>query len=146
MKLDPRPLLAKLEAREDLEATWHELWDELHHQGDVGDASYVAVTEIVRIYRQHSAVDWNVYGIVAIVELARGRGKNPEVPGWLKEEYFGAIGELAEIGKADLARTKDSEEVQTILGVLALAKGLRIHAGFLVNYSEEELMEIESKI
>lgn len=146
MPLDPRPLLAKLEAKEDLEGTWHELWDELHHQGDVGEASYVALTEIVRIYRQHTAVDWNTYAIVAIIELARGRDKNPEVPNWLKEEYFGAIAELAELGKADLALAKDSEEVQAILGVLALAKGLRTHASFLVKYSEEELAEIESKM
>ncbi len=75
MKCDPRPLLERLASRKDLETTWHELWDDLHHQGDVGDASYVAVTEIVRIYRQHTMVDWNTYGIVAIIELARGRGQ-----------------------------------------------------------------------
>jgi hypothetical protein len=146
MQFDPRPLLAKLEAREDLEETWHELWGELHHQGDVGDASYVAATEMVRIYRQHSAVDWNTYGIVAVIELVRGRGKNPEVPDWLKEEYFGAIAELAEIGKSDLTRSQDPEEVRTILGVLALAKGLRTHARFLVEYSGEELLEFESRM
>jgi hypothetical protein len=30
---DPRPVLSRLEAGESDEDTWHELWDELHHQG-----------------------------------------------------------------------------------------------------------------
>jgi len=84
-RFDPRPLLAKLEAKEDLDTTWHALWGELYHQGDVGDASYAALPQIVRMYRDHAAVDWNTYAMVAIIELARGRGTNPEAPnGWKK--------------------------------------------------------------
>ena len=33
--LDPRPLLAELEAGHG-ETAWPELWNELHHPGDVG--------------------------------------------------------------------------------------------------------------
>ena len=40
---DPRPLLAELEIGQDPHTTWDKLWEELHHQGDVGDASYAAV-------------------------------------------------------------------------------------------------------
>src|SRR5947208_2158398 len=36
---DPRPSLRKLESQQDTAAAWEELWEELHHQGDVGDAS-----------------------------------------------------------------------------------------------------------
>ena len=115
MKFDPRPLLAKLEAKQELESTWHELWDELHHQGDVGDASYAAVPQIVRIYRHHGAMDWNTYAIVVIIELARGRGTNPEVPKWLEEEYFAAIQDLAEIGRSELPQIQESEEVRAVL-------------------------------
>jgi hypothetical protein len=145
-RFDPRPLLAKLEAKEDLDTTWHALWGELYHQGDVGDASYAALPQIVRMYRDHAAVDWNTYAMVAIIELARGRGTNPEVPKWLEEEYFGAIRELAEIGTTDVSRAQSSEDVRAILGVLAIAKGLRIHGKFLVEYSDEELLELESRM
>jgi hypothetical protein len=34
----------------DREATWHDIWDDLHHQGDVGEAWYAAVPHQVRIY------------------------------------------------------------------------------------------------
>jgi hypothetical protein len=146
VKFDPRPLLAKLKAKEDLEATWHELWGELYHQGDVGDASYAAVPQLVRIYRQHDAVDWNTYAIVAIIDLARGKGRNAAVPEWLKDEYFAAIHELAEIGRDDLSRAQGPEEVRSMLAVIALSKDLRTHATFLIEYTEDELLEIESRM
>ena len=129
----------------DLSTRWHELWEELHHQGDVGDASYAAVPHLVRIHRKRGIVNWNTYAIVAIIELARKEGKNPDVPKWLKGGYFHAIRELAEIGAADVFRTDDADTVRAILGILAIEKGLRTHGRFLVNYSEDELMDIESR-
>jgi len=142
---DPRPLLLKLESGKDAAAVWHELWEELHHQGDVGEASYAAVPHLVRIYRQRGVVDWNAYAIVAIIELSRGKGRNPEVPKWLEEDYFSAIKQLAETGTAELSRAKEPEEIRAILGILAIYKGARTHGRFLVEYSEEELLDLESR-
>jgi hypothetical protein len=85
-------------------------------------------------------VGWNTYAIVAIIELARGKGSNPEVPTWLKEDYLRAIRELAEIGATEIWRTEDPDTVRAILGVIAIAKGLRTHGRFLVEYSEDELL------
>jgi len=82
---DPRPLLRNLEAGNDVQAVWDELWQGLHHQGDVGEASYAAVPHLVRIHRQRGVVDWNTYAIVATIELARGIGTNPDVPAWLRQ-------------------------------------------------------------
>jgi hypothetical protein len=53
---DPRPLLAKLEADDDTKEVLPNLWDELHHQGDVDEASYACVPHLVRIYRQRSVL------------------------------------------------------------------------------------------
>ena len=142
MECDPRPLLAKLESGLDAEATWHELWDELHHQGDVGEASYAAVPHLVRIYRNHDTPDWNTYAIVAIIELARDKGNNPAVPEWLENDYFSAIQELARIGAAEVLTAKDPEAFRAILGIIAIAKGLRTYGKFLVEYSEDELLEM----
>jgi hypothetical protein len=145
MKCDPRPLLAQLENEQTREKAWHGLWEELHHQGDVGEASYASVPHLVRIHRASGIVDWNTYAIVAIIELARGKGKNPEVPSWLEEDYHRAIRELAEIGAAAIWRTDEPDAVLSILGIIAIAKGLRTHGKFLVMYSEDELLEIESR-
>jgi len=144
MPFDPRPLLAKIEAGEALAEVWHELWGELYHQGDVGDASYAAVPQLVRIYRSRGVIDWNTYAIVAIIELARGQGQNPAVPQWLDAEYFDALHNLAEIGSREILRAENIEDARAILSILAMTKGARTHARFLVNYSDEELLDLES--
>jgi hypothetical protein len=145
VRFDPRPLLSKLQANDETKATWHELWEQLHHQGDVGEASYAAVPHLVRIYRERGGDCWNTYAIVAIIELARGMGKNPDEPKWLKEDYFRAIRELAEVGAVEILRARDSEEIRAILSILAITTGIRTHARFLLNYSDEELLEIEGR-
>ena len=145
MPFDPRPALAQLEAGSDVDDAWRILWEELHHQGDVGEASYAAVPHLVRIHQQRGVVDWNTYGIVAIIELARDDAGNPPMPKWLEEDYSQALRSLAAIGTTEILRTNDVEIVQAILGVIALTKGLRTHAKFLINYSEEEMLEFESK-
>ncbi len=145
MPLDPRPLLNRLEFEQDTSTVWRELWDELHHQGDVGDASFAAVPPLLRIYRKRGVIDWNTYAIVAVIELARNEGTNPDVPPWLKNDYFQSIHELAEMGAAEVLRTKTFEDVRAILSVIAIERGLRKCGEFLVNYSEEELLEMEVK-
>ena len=138
-QFDPRPLLAKLESKRDLDATWHSLWDELHHQGDVGEASFAAVPQLVRIYRKCGFLDWNTYAIMAIIDLARNVGENPDVPSWLQEDYFRAIRELAQIGAGEVSRAEDPDLIRAILSVIALERGLRTYARVLVLYSEEEV-------
>ena len=146
MKCAPRPLLAQLESEQTRETAWHELWEELHHQGDVGEASYASVQHLVRIHRKGGLDAWNTYAIVAIIELARGKGTNIEVPKWLEEDYLRAIRELAEIGTAEISRTEEPDAVRAILGVIAIAKGLRTHEKFLVGYSEDEMLDFASRV
>ncbi len=146
MKCDPRPLLTQLESEQTRETAWHELWEELHHQGDVGEASYASVPHLVGIHRKGGLDAWNTYAIVAIIELARGKGTNPEVPKWLEEDYLRAIRELAEIGTAEILRTEEQDAVRAILGVIAIAKGLPTHGKFLVEYSEDEMLDLASRL
>jgi hypothetical protein len=141
---DPRPLLKKLETEEDVESAWHELWEELHHQGDVGEASYAAVPYLVRVASQRGSYDWNTCAIVGIIELARGHGNNPDLPSWLEEDYFLAIQELAKAAIARISRVDDPEEIRAILSIVAISKGARTYGRLLLNYSEDELLEFES--
>ena len=146
MPLDPRPLVAQLEAATDTEAAWDEIWSELHHQGDVGDASYAAVPLLVEFHRKRGVVDWNTYAVVAVIELARTKGHNPPLPGWLSDDYFGALHSLARIGSEEILASQDADTTRAILSIIAIAKGLRTHAQFLIGYSEDELIEIESRL
>jgi hypothetical protein len=145
LPFDPRPFLEKFEAGNDTDDGWYEFWGEIHHQGDVGEASYAAVPHLVRIYRERGTINWNTYAIVATIELARAQGKNPDVPDWLAGDYFAAIQELAQHGLAELGRAKDLVDIHAILSILAIWKGARIHGRFLLIYSEEDLSDLESR-
>ena len=94
-------------------------------------------------YRKRGVVDWNTYAIVAVIELARDNEENPAIPEWLIEDYYRAIRELAEVGAGEILRTNDAEDVRAILSVLAIAANSRTHARFLLEYSGDELLEIE---
>jgi hypothetical protein len=140
---DPRRALRKLETGSEMVEAWDELWQELYHQGDVGEASYAAVPQLVRIYRKRDQIDWNTYAIVTTIELARDNNDNPAVPGWLENEYQSALTELAQIGLVELQRAENPDTLRCILAVLALWKGLRTYARFLLEYSEDELVEFQ---
>jgi hypothetical protein len=143
IRFDPRPLFSELETNKNVKATWHELWEGLHHQGDVGAASYAAIPHLVRIYRRGGVIDWNTYAIVAVIELARDHGRNPKVPKWLEDDYFQAIRDLAEVGAVEVLQTKNPDEMRAILSILAISAGARTHARFLIDYSAEELLEMK---
>jgi hypothetical protein len=140
---DPRPLIARLESEADSIATWQLLWKELHHQGDVGGASYAAVPLLVAAHRRRRMNDWNTYAIVAVIELARTAQHNPPLPEWLFDEYFEALQQLAEIGAHEIISADGIEGTRAILSLIAVAKGLRTHGRFLIEYSAEELLEFK---
>ncbi len=140
---DPRPTLAKLHSGTDVSIVWDEFWNELHHQGDLGDASYASVPHPVRIYRERPTADWNIYAIVATIEFAGTRRNNPEVPAWLETSYFQAIQELATLGLVEISGAAQQQLSSAVLCVLAIAKGARTHARFLLEYSEDELLALE---
>ncbi|HEY4053482.1 MAG TPA: hypothetical protein VGL74_07060 [Terriglobales bacterium] len=85
---DPRPWLGLLEAGKDNAVVWKALWEDLHHQGDVGEASYATVPHLVRVYRGLGQFDWNAFAIVATIELCRGERDNPPLPKWWKRIIF----------------------------------------------------------
>ena len=136
---DARPALASLESGSP--GAWKELWDELHHQGDVDTASYATVPHLVRIHEARHEPDWNAYALVGTIELARG-GKNPEVPSWLEGAYTTALRSLAETGSRELWESDERELVQCALALIALVRGHRLAGQLLLAYTEDELAEM----
>ena len=100
---DPRPALRQLERGVGLSDAWRELWDGLHHQGDVGLASYAAVPHLVRIHAAHAAADWNTYALLEVIEWERHVDRNPTIPDWLKRGGSGraAIGSVSTCRRGD---------------------------------------------
>jgi len=140
---DPRPALDRLASGVDEAAAWDELWQQLHHQGGVGDAAYVAVPELVRIHRRRAVADWNTYALVATIELARDADGNPPMPDWLEADYAHALSELAEIGAKEVLGASDVSLTRSVLAILAIQNGARTYGRFLLEYGEDELLEME---
>jgi hypothetical protein len=120
---DPRPALSALESGGDIKDRWDELWQELHHQGDVGEASYAAVPQLVRIHCHVRPLGWNLFALVSTIEMERHRKRNPPLPDWLDADYRGACQELLEAALTALRQTQDELEFRSALGFVALTRG-----------------------
>lgn len=139
---DPRKALRLLERSEDTAQAWNELWDELHHQGDIGDASFAAVPYLIDIHDRRGVPDWNTYALAAVIELARDAPENPKLPAVLKEPYDDAWKRLVEIGRRELKAAEDGTLITSILGVLAIGKGQRTVGQFAIDFTEDEREEL----
>src|SRR5262245_8760467 len=108
---DASAALRRLEAGED---NWDELSEELHHQGDVGEASYAAVPHMVRIAKLRPHRDWGFYSLVSIIEVERHRRSNPEIPQWLVPDYKRAMNAMLDLALTDLRGETDWDAIQSI--------------------------------
>lgn len=134
---DPRGALDALEQEVDVPGAWDELWNELHHQGDIGEAAYAALPHIVEIHELRGVADWNTYAIAATIELARDNPNNPAIPVELSTFYDVAWQRLVRIGLREFESATDETLVTSILAVLAIGKGLRTLGFLAVEFNED---------
>lgn len=142
MPYDARTALRALQNGKDQEPIWSEFWNELHHQGDLGEASYTVVPYLVEMQKASGALDWNFYALVAVIEFERHRKTNPPVPDWLTDGYKRAWAELEQVALHDFAGAGDPITQRVILSVLALSKGLIGFGAILSTFDESELLDI----
>jgi hypothetical protein len=142
-QVDLSKLLRAVEAAREPTESWNELWDAIYHQGQIGDGAFAAVPHLVRIHQAHGVVNWNTYALVAAIELARGKKGNPDTPEWARGAYNEALAELAKQGLAELPQSKRPETTRSILGLLAIVFGARTYGRLLLEFTEDELLELE---
>ena len=139
---DPTPALARLESGSAPDETWEELWNELHHQGDVGEASYAAVPALIEIQSRTRSLGWNFYALIATIEIERHRTENPPLPEWLASTYKESWLNVLPLALDELHATSDPLVVQSALSVVALAKGQTKLGALLSFLDESELDEL----
>lgn len=137
---DPRDALGRL-ASGDVASAWVELWNELHHQGDLGLVSFAAVPELVRIHRARGVADWNTYALAVTIEEARDNPNNPRLPEWLRDEYQQAWRDLERMALAEFHAATDDNLVHSLIAVLAFSKGRRT-LGRIAMLTEDEREEM----
>ena len=139
-RFDPRPVIERLRGL-DAQSAWAELWGELHHQGDLGDASYVAVVLLSELQRTSPLNLTHLFAFCSTVEVERRRVSNPPIPPWLEPEYRSALAALRELALTTLRQNRDREESRAALAIVALAGG-DVQVGALIwHQSDDTLLE-----
>jgi hypothetical protein len=139
---DPRSSIRRLSSDKNVDATWKELWNELHHQGDVGDASYAAIILLADIFQSRPPKDWNLFALAATIEVERHRRTNPSVPDWLFDDYKRAWSQLVEMALTSLRSNADTVFVQSALAVVALGRNAVKLGALIIDLDASELDEI----
>ena len=120
---DPRPALDRLSSSPEDAIT--ELWENLYHQGDVGEASYFAVPALVEA---------GELSLVGAIEVARKNSRNPAIPQNLQKNYSAAL------EKALIANPKSEEQFQGYYVIHAALHGQHRLAKALNLLSVEEII------
>lgn len=137
---DASPVLKQMAVGENIESCWSELWNELHHQGDVGEASYAAVPQLAEIFTVRSR-DWNLFALVAVIEIERHDHGNPPIPEWITADYAAGLDRIMRMAAADLPSCTKGPELEAALSLIAAAKG-DLGRAQLVSSSDDEIEEI----
>ena len=136
---DPRMALTDIESGNPA-AGYDELWERVHHQGDLGTATYAVVPALVDLMIERTELHWRAYALVATIEECRRSGGTPPIPEWLHNDYRTAIRKVVRPALAQLALAKTDEDVRSLIAVVAYAKGQR-SLGAIALWTEDERRE-----
>ena len=120
---------------------WKSLWNELHHQGDVGTASYAVAVRLINMRRSGVVFDWNFYALIACIEVCRFSSGNPPLPQWLEGPYRDAWEAVSALCWQDMQAETQADLLRAYLATLALAKGATNLGQMLIKIDESEIFE-----
>lgn len=135
---DPCPLIARWKQGDSNVISL--LWERLHHQGELGSASFAAVPDLVNLLESLDHPDWNIYGLVATIEEVRAlKGEMPPVG--LASAYSIAWTSVLPLALRDLAEASEDKLVRSLIATIAHAKGQHT-LGALALCTEDERQEM----
>jgi hypothetical protein len=136
----PLRKLEEAKDEEEIKKIYDELWNELHHQGDVGLASYLALPQLVRIGKSKGLFDWNLLGLCCVIEQQRHLGHNPPLPKEYVDYYGNGLKELKQFVVANISTEKDETTVRMALATFATCSG-QIKLGKSIMELEDDVMD-----
>lgn len=137
----PLKKLKQAKNKEEINLVFTELWNELHHQGDVGLVSYYSVPHLINIIQDKKLYDFNAIGLVTTIEIQRHKD-NPKLPQELEEEYLHSIQiKLPELIKQIIAYKWDETLTAIILAALAASKGHIEMADAILKMEDPDLLQ-----
>jgi hypothetical protein len=117
-----------------------ELWVELHHQGDVGLASYFAVPHLIRIAKEKCIVNPVILGLIAVIEVQRHRN-NPQLPEEYLASYLNSVKAIPELLETIRSQDWDLSFTTVALSAIAASKGQIKLAQALLTFDDEDVLD-----
>lgn len=99
-----------------------------------------SVPHLVRIAKENGLVDWNVLGLVTLIEVQRVDGKI-SVPSKLKSDYDIAIQVLQTLATSVMNQEWDLAMSSSALAAIAVSKGQTKLAKAILNMDTEDVIE-----
>jgi hypothetical protein len=118
-----------------------DLWDNLHHQGDVGLASYLAVPQLVAICVGKKSFDWNFVGLCVVIEHCRQAEHNPKLPTEYNDIYFNGLKKLEQYLLDNFKSIKDPTTLRLTLSLFATLSGQADLGRAIENMDEDVIQE-----
>jgi len=117
-----------------------ELWDNLHHQGDVGLASYYSVPHVISICIDKNSLDWNFIGLVVLIEACRPDNSNPTIPEDFEIEYLSSLKKFEGYLLENFKNINEANAVRLTLAFFAIGKS-QLKLGRLIHLSDESVID-----
>ncbi len=106
-----------------IQTVFDDLWENLHHQGDVDTASYLAVTQLVSLCMEKNSFDWNYIGLCVVIENCRLEKQNPELPDEFQDLYFDSLSRFEKYLLLNFKNISDRKSVRLALSLFATLNG-----------------------
>jgi hypothetical protein len=117
-----------------------DLWDNLHHQGDIGLASYFSVPQLVDICIDKKSLDWNFIGLCVLIENCRLSNNNPLLPKEFEQDYFNSLKKLEQYLLTNFKSIKDKTAFRLTLALFAILNGQK-DLGKAIEQLDEDVIE-----
>jgi hypothetical protein len=134
----PLRALEKAASREEEKRILKELWQELHHQGDVNVASYLALPHLIRIANSKKLTNWDIPALVAVIEVQRHTNNEP-LPLEFIPEYEQEIKGIIDVIKFNQNQKWDTVYAASAAAALAAVNGQIELARVIIELEDGEL-------
>lgn len=133
--------LEKTNDPETIKKIWDELWNELHHQGNVGIASYLSLPQLVRIGKSKGLFDWNLLGLCCVIEQQRHLGNNPILPLEFIDYYNQGLVNLKQFVLDNMDKDLEDTTHTIALSTLATCNGQTKLGKAIMELVDQDLLE-----
>ena len=122
-------------------AAWDTFWQELYHQGDIGEASLSAIPILANKLIEESYDGADLWAYVGSIQIAKGQRDNPDIPEWLSKDYLSAMKQLMEYAHLRIPNTTNAETLRYMFGFILWMKNEKTFGQALIELTPDVIEE-----